>query len=134
MNRKKFINGCMHEFMIDSLKKKSLSKALYPELSIAEAKYICGCVYDDMKHSHNKTKKNLKKFVKQCSLNYKPKRRSRSRRRGQSRTKRPRKATKGMGRTRAKLSSSKRSVRKSRKSRQNSVRARKSPRKKSQRR
>ena len=41
MNRKKFIDGCMHEFMTDSLKKKSLSKALYPELSIAEAKNKC---------------------------------------------------------------------------------------------
>ena len=77
MNRKKFINGCMHEFMNDSLRKKSLSKALYPELSISQAKYICGCVYDDMKYSHNKTTKNLKKFVKQCALDYKPKRKSR---------------------------------------------------------
>ena len=74
MNRKTFINGCMHEFMTDSLRTKSLSNALNPELSIAEAKYICGCVYDDMKSKRKK--KNLKKIVKKCSLKYKPRRKS----------------------------------------------------------
>ena len=29
MNRKKFIDGCMHEFMTDSLKKKSLSTIIH---------------------------------------------------------------------------------------------------------
>ena len=95
MSKKKFIQGCMHEFMINSLKNKSLSKALYPSLSIDEARYVCSCVYDNIKSKKNS--RNLEKFIQNCSLQFKPKRRkshrkSRSRRKSRRRSRSRRKS------------------------------------------